>query len=324
MRVMADGIRQIEVPMSHNPLGYTYSYLLEEDLTLIDTGTGSQEAIHGLTRELRSIGLDIDDIQRIIVTHLHGDHIGLVDYIREISGAEVVAHVSAVENQRLRAEKGRNASRDIRKEAKLMGASKFLGLLNGVARTMRGRPYILEIDRPVEDGETIELDGSKLTVYWTPGHAAEHICLHDEERRIFYAGDHTLPKITPHVSLHDPWGGNPLGDFIVSLNKIRGLDVVKVLPAHEWVYEDLDARVDALIKHHGDRCGEMKTAMRDGASTVFDISSRVHWDSRPWPQMSFWTKRMAAAETLAHLVYMRNRNEITEQVKDEVLHYSVA
>jgi glyoxylase-like metal-dependent hydrolase (beta-lactamase superfamily II) len=309
--------------MKHNPLGYTYSYLLEDALTLIDTGTGSMEAVNGLTHELRSVGLDLDDIRRVIVTHLHGDHIGLVNYIREISGAEVVAHESAVENQQLKAERVRNASNDIKKEAKLMGASRFIGLLNGVNRRLRGRPYILEIDRPVKDGETLKLERSILQVYWTPGHAAEHICLHDKKRRLLYAGDHALPKITPHVSLYDPYSGDPLGDFINSLNKIRGLDVVKVLPAHEWVYDDLDARVNAIIAHHVERCGEMKKAMLEGASTVFEISSQVHWDSRPWPQMSFWTKRMAAAETLSHLVYMRNREDISEELRDGVLHYTV-
>jgi len=323
MQKIADGVHQFKVPMSHNPLGYTFTYFLEEDRTLIDTGTGSQEAINGLRSELRHLDKDMNDIKRIIVTHLHGDHIGLVDYIRSISGAEVVAHRSAIKNQRLKAEKAENAPNDIKKETKLMGGGKFMSLLNNVARRIRGRPYILEIDRPVDDGEILTLKDSELKVFWTPGHAASHICLHDADRQIFYAGDHALPKITPHISLHDPWGGDPLNDFMKSHDKIRGLDVKTVLPAHEYIYHDLDGRIDAIQKHHLDRCGEMKDAIRDGAKTVFEISSKVHWDSRPWPQMSFWTKRMAAAETLAHLVYMRNKDEISEEVKDGVLQYSL-
>jgi len=321
---ISEGIQQIKVPMSHNPLGYTYVYLLEEDFTLIDTGTGSQEAIQGLRRELRTVNRDLNDIKRIIVTHLHGDHIGLVDYIRSISGAEVIAHRSAIEYQRLKADKDENAPADIRKETKLMGGEKFMSLLNNIARRVRGRPYILELDRPVDDGDTIILQDSELKVFWTPGHAASHICLHDARRKIFYAGDHALPKITPHISLHDPWDGDPLNDFMKSHDKIRGLDVKTVLPAHEYIYNDLEARIDAIQEHHLERCEEMKNAMRNGSITVFDISSEVHWDSRPWLQMSFWTKRMAAAETLAHLVYMRNKGEISEEVKDGVLHYSLA
>jgi len=56
---------------------------------------------------------------------------------------------------------------------------------------------------------------------------------------------------------------------------------------------------------------------------VYQVGSRVHWDSRPWPEMSFWTKRMAATETYAHLVYLRNRGEVEETRKGEALYYSL-
>jgi hypothetical protein len=62
----------------------------------------------------------------------------------------------------------------------------------------------------------------------------------------------------------------------------------------------------------------------DGPRTIYDIGSRVHWESRPWPEMSFWTKRMAVTETYAHLVYLRNREEVAETKKDGILYYSLA
>jgi hypothetical protein len=37
--------------------------------------------------------------------------------------------------------------------------------------------------------------------------------------------------------------------------------------------------------------------------------------------MRFWTKRMAAAETYAHLVYLRNRGEVKESLREGVLNY---
>jgi len=68
----------------------------------------------------------------------------------------------------------------------------------------------------------------------------------------------------------------------------------------------------------------MKRAIGDGRSTVFEISAQVSWDSRPWPEMEFWTKRMAAREALAHLVYLRNRGELNEELVDGVLYYSLS
>jgi hypothetical protein len=68
----------------------------------------------------------------------------------------------------------------------------------------------------------------------------------------------------------------------------------------------------------------MKDTLLDGPRTIYDIGSRVHWESRPWPEMSFWTKRMAATETYAHLVYLRNKGEVAETKKNEVIYYGLA
>ena len=85
---------------------------------------------------------------------------------------------------------------------------------------------------------------------WTPGHAAEHICLHDAERRILFSGDHVLPKITSHVSLHTWEKRDPLGDYLNSLNKVKDLPVDLILPGHETNFTNLPGRVAQLFKHH--------------------------------------------------------------------------
>ena len=94
-----------------------------------------------------------------------------------------------------------------------------------------------------------------------------------------------------------------------------------VLPAHQYVFSDLEGRISEIHLHHKNRCEEMKKAISGGRSTVFEISAQVSWDSRPWPEMEFWTKRMAARETLAHLVYLRNRGELNEEIVKGVLYY---
>ncbi|MBA7684847.1 Hydroxyacylglutathione hydrolase [subsurface metagenome] len=323
MRKISEGVCQIEVLMRHNPLGYTYSYLLPDAATLIDTGVGTRDAFDGLEEQVRSAGMELTEIKRIIPTHLHGDHIGLVETVRRLSGAKVYAHRTAIERQKETHDKDVDLYAETRNETKLMGGSKYLGFLRRFENSFRGRMSSLEIDEPLEDGQILELEGSTLKVYWTPGHAKEHICLHDEEKRILYAGDHVLPKITPHVSLRSHLEGDPLGDYIESLEKIRGLDVETVLPAHQYVFSDLEGRISEMHLHHKNRCEEMKKIISDSRNTVFEISAQVSWDSRPWTEMEFWTKRMAARETLAHLVYLRNREELKEEVVKGVLYYNL-
>jgi len=260
----------------------------------------------------------------VINTHVHGDHIGLVDRVRSISGAIVYAHRSAVEIKRRRTDKGSRAFEDIRDELKLLGGGGYLNALTRFERAVRRLRPSLRIDEPLDDGELLELGGSTLKVFWTPGHAPEHICLHDHEKRILFSGDHVLPKITSHISLHTYQEGDPLRDYLRSLDRVHGLPVKAVLPAHEHVFEELDGRIDALKLHHVKRCDEIKETMKEGERTVFQISAEVSWDSRPWPQMEFWTKRMAAAETLAHLIYMKNRGEIEDEERGGVLYFGIS
>lgn len=320
MKKISDGVYQIEVPMRRNPLGYTYSYLLREAATLIDTGVSTGQALEALSLQLGQAGLEVSNIRRLIATHLHGDHVGLMNKIRDISGARIYAHVEALEAQQT--QKGRDRALEYMKALKLLGGRAPDGFLGRLVESWnRRRRRTFQIDEPLEDGQVLKLEGNTLEILHTPGHAREHICLYDAEKRLLYAGDFILPKITPHISLHNTKGGDPLSDYLRALEKIRGLPVDLVLPAHERMFRDLDARIHELERHHEERCHEIVEAIKGGAVTVFQISSRVSWDSRPWSEMQFWTKRMAAAETLAHLVYMRNKEEVEEENVDGVLHY---
>ena len=317
---VANGLWQIKIPMEFNPLGYTFSYLLTDAATLIDTGVGTEGARLALEAELRKAGLKGSDIKRVILTHLHRDHVGLVGYIKSISNAEVYAHEIALGVLRGRMTRSREMFRE---EINLLGGSEFFNILKGFIPRLSRRYINLNIDRTVADGESLEFNGTALRTIWTPGHAPEHICLYDDERRALFSGDHILPRITPHVSLHTRNIADPLGDYLNSLEKMRGLPADTVFPAHEWIFKDLDERIKELKYHHRIRCGEIKRVLGEDEMTVFQISARISWNSQPWPLMSFRTRIMAAAETLAHLVYLRNRGEITERLRNGTLYYNL-
>jgi len=320
---ITDNIHQLTVPMERNPLGKTYSYLFTDSKTLIDTGVPTEGAYQGLTSELKDAGFRVQDIERVILTHLHNDHIGLAHILQEY-GAEIVASDIAAERQeavKLQQENFFDLTVD---ETKLFGGQQYLKYLQRYRRAFRDFPEPLRIDRTLIDGEAITINGVEMKVIWTPGHAYEHIVVHDPADRLLFSGDHVLPKITSHVALHSYEDRDPLDQYLNSLEKVKDMDVDHVYPAHEWSFDDLRGRVEQLKVHHGNRLQEMKDTLRDGPRTIYDIGSRVHWESRPWPEMSFWTKRMAATETYAHLVYLRNRGEVSESMKGDELYYSLA
>ncbi|MFH2111454.1 MAG: MBL fold metallo-hydrolase [Candidatus Bathyarchaeota archaeon] len=317
-----EGVHQLEIPMERNPLGKTFSYLLTESKTLIDTGVPTDYAYKGLQRQLEEHSLKPQDIERVIITHLHNDHIGLAQTLQE-HGAELVASRVAAEKQAQVQEEYRNLYELTVEETRLFGGAEYLNFLARFVYAFRDVPRPLKIDGTLEDGETFSLDGFSFKVIWTPGHSHEHIVLYDEADRLLFSGDHVLPKITSHVALHSYEHRDPLGEYLDSLEKVKDLDVETVLPGHEWAFHNLKERVEQLRSHHSRRLQEMRDTLQDGERTVYQVGSRVHWDSRPWPEMSFWTKRMAATETYAHLVYLRNRGEVKEEKKGDTLYYSL-
>jgi glyoxylase-like metal-dependent hydrolase (beta-lactamase superfamily II) len=321
---VAEGVHQFKVPMKHNPLGYTYSYFLKESKTLIDAGIPSWDAFAALEKQLGEQGARVKDLERVIITHMHNDHVGLIDYLRQRVDLKTLAHRVAEERQIEQNKYYRDMYRNLSQELQLLGGGSFQQFLSRFEHALREDTEPLRLDQFLEDGDTLDLNGAKLRVIWTPGHAAEHICLHDTERRILFSGDHILPKITSHVSIHTWEKRDPLCEYLNSLLKVKDLPVDLILPGHESNFNNLPNRVAQLFKHHEARLEEVKEALKNRKSTVFDIAGAIHWDSRPWMIMDFWTKRMAATETYAHLIYLRNKGEINEKTVNGVLHYTLA
>lgn len=318
MKKVIEAVWQLKIPIPHNALGFTYPYLLVNEATLIDTGIGTKQAYHAFEKQLKTTGLTVHNIKRIILTHLHPDHLGLVEPIKSHSEAEVYAHGEALAVLESRMISTQERYAQMQREMEMLGN---LSRTKGHFFQRIHRPSTFKIDRALRDGDKIELDDFTLTVIWTPGHSPEHICLYNEKRRLLFSGDHILPKITSHISLHPSEDTDPLKDFLDSLEKLRELPVDLILPAHEHVFKRLDARINELKRHHEIRCQEVLASIGNEEKTVFQIASRISWDVVSWHLMSFRIKRMAALETLAHLVYLRNRGQVEERKKKGTMYF---
>jgi len=176
---ITDTIVQLKVPMSRNPLGKTFSYLLKESRTLIDTGVPSDEAYNGL----KPHGLKPKDIERVIITHLHNDHIGLVERLRDY-GAEIWAGDRARKRQEMMVAEWDNLYENTLKELDLFGGQQYRNNITKNKYIFKSDVKPMPIDRYLADGEKITLGDLNLEVIWTPGHSYEHICLLDQKDRI--------------------------------------------------------------------------------------------------------------------------------------------
>ncbi len=324
------GIWELLVPIPNNPLENTNVYLVrcDDGYLLVDTGWDSGEALHSLERELKNAGASLQEIRRIVVTHAHFDHYGLVGRIKEIADPRVYLHHRDEEVFRTRYAV---TEEFMRQSEEWFRANGVPGYEVPITRVPFGGMRLAGVTRPdvqLYGGETIETGFFNLKVIWTPGHSPGHICLHEPEHKILFSGDHVLPVITPNISLPPASDTNPLGEFIHSLQLLRGLDVDIVLPAHENVFHDLPKRIDEILHHHEVRNREILAALSDGALTAYQISNHITWMPElggvNFQNLMPGDKRAAVSETLAHLKAMSVENRVISNTRNNVIYYKLA
>lgn len=289
--------------------------LADGSLGLVDTGWDDDDSWHSLTAGLAELGRRVEDVSVVAVTHAHPDHLGLARRIRDVSGARILLHQE--EHARL----GRNAAGPRTYVAAAREAFPRWGIGPGELEEWIGaragvlaRSWDVETT-PVVDGQLLEFPGWRLRAVWTPGHSPGHLCLYDEEHRLLFTGDHVLSRITPGVGVHPADPGDPLADFLASLDKVARLDVARALPGHEAPFTDVAARVAELRTHHARRLEEIVACVeRDPGLTTWQIASRLTW-SRPLAAITPPGRRLALTETQAHLVRLE-RNQTLNRTMD--------
>ena len=312
------GLWSIPVPWPGSGLRYTLAYLVagRTGLALIDTGWPTEQAWTALCDSIAATGHDITDLKYMLVTHAHSDHLGLAARVREASGALVGMHPAEGATLR-RAES----------QARRVGMSEWLGSRGApdeqateVAAMMTGAVRVYtELARPdfdVEHGSLPLGAGTALRAVWTPGHTPGHLCFYDERQDVLLTGDHVLPRITPHIGLPPGSEGDPLGDYQASLRALARYTPAEVLPAHEYRFADLGARIETLLRHHRTRLAEIEHAVAaDPGLSTWDVSTVLTW-SRGWDQTLGGARLSAVSETWAHLLHLQNHQRVINQGSD--------
>jgi len=312
---LAGDLWSIPVPIPNNPLRYVSSYAFGTGagLVLLDTGWNADESWQALVAGLAAIGGSPRDVRGVLVSHMHFDHLGLAGRVRAASGAWVAMHP---------------ADRDVLAGPRMSGAADaaaqetaFLRSLGATAAEAAaavgpagGWAEFLSSalpDRELGDGDLADVPGWRLRAVHTPGHTPGHLCFVDEASKRLFAGDHILPRITPNISLM--WGAytDPLADYLVSLAKVRDLDVDEIMPAHEWRFRGLAERADGIAAHHERRLAELLAVIAaHPGETPWFLAGQLTW-SRTWDQYSGRMRISAVTETAAHVLELVRRGLVT-------------
>lgn len=309
---LGEGLWSIPVPVPHNPIGFTYVYVLSATggPVLIDTGWNHDDSWTALVEGLARTGHGVDEVQGAVVTHFHPDHSGLTGRLREASDAWIAMHprdIAVLENLAGQAPEERAAS--------MVAQMTRAGFPAEDVDAFRASPTVFRSpaipDRTLGDGEPLDIPGVALRAVWTPGHTPGHLCLHLADRDLLFTGDHVLPRITPHVGQFplDSTKGDPLGDFLSSQERTGRLpdaERLLCLPSHEQRFTGLPERTRAIIDHHEERLARMADLLRKGPTTLWELTSGLEW-RRPWEDMRVSARHMATSETAAHLRTLEER-----------------
>jgi glyoxylase-like metal-dependent hydrolase (beta-lactamase superfamily II) len=198
-------------------------------------------------------GRSIDDIELIVLTHPHLDHLGLIEVIVEHSGAEVAALAPLAE--RLTDFKG-DADREDAFAVEIMLRNGIpedvAAALQVVSSSFRGWGARVNVTRPLDDGESIRLGSRDFEVQHRPGHSTADTLFWDEEDRILVVGDHLIAHISSNALISRPLDGSDgrtrsLIEYIASMEKTREVPAEIVLPGHGEPITDHVALIDSRL-----------------------------------------------------------------------------
>jgi glyoxylase-like metal-dependent hydrolase (beta-lactamase superfamily II) len=312
---VARGIWSIPVPMPGHPMRYVVCYLIESSAgpVLLDPGWPTDVSWEALVAGIAGAGWSVSDVHGVLISHAHSDHHGLAFRVREASGAWVGMHSKDAELLQTYRDGEAAADRNGRflHDCGVPEPERDALLVNPAFHAAIGA---LTPDRLIEDGAAGLVPGRDVEARWTPGHTPGHLCFLDRKAEVVFTGDHLLPRITSHVGTYDLRGPDVLGDYLQSLRMmatwVDPLDA-EVLPAHEYRFRGVEARVTALEAHHHEREAEIVQRLVElGGGTVWEVAAGIHW-SRTWDQTAGDRRRMALAETLAHLRQLETRGQVT-------------
>ncbi len=328
MTDVVPGIHQFRLPLTGNRLRHINAYLLRGDnrYTLVDCGWKAADVLETLQAELRAIGVSLNDVRTLIVSHFHPDHYGLAGTLVELGKLRLLMH-------RLDWLHVRTVQSDPVQSSQVSGEWLRYHGLAGTSQddTERAldafeRYTIVAPDVELEDNACIPVGRHELRVVWTPGHTAGHICLHDPERDLILTGDHVLDPITPSVNYMRPNLGNPLGTFLRSLRKVADLDVDQVLPAHGEPFRGLKRRVGEILEHHDRREAAALDALVGGPQSAAMVAERLPWTRRELrlSELPPFQQRMALGETIAHLEELRANGRVGSDEDNERIYYHLS
>ncbi len=316
------GVHRIAVPTPF-AVGRVNVYLIEDEpLTLVDAGPNSATSFDELQQGLRALGHDLKEIELVILTHQHIDHLGLVDLVASHSGAEVAAIAAAVPFVERFFDEAQ-ADDDFAGDVMLRNGipEDVVSALQSVSRAFRAWGARADVTRVLHDGDTLELRDRSLQVFHRPGHSPSDTVFLDAERRMLIAADHLLAHISSNPLVTRPRDGSTerpkaLVTYLESLALTREMDVDLVLPGHGDPITDHRSLIDERFVLHRRRAEKLAGLIAERPRSAYELAQSL------WGNVAVTQAFLTLSEVLGHTDILRDEGRVEEVEEDGVARFT--
>ncbi len=324
----AAGIHRLPIPTPFM-VGRVNCYLiLDSPLTLVDTGPNSGTSLDSLEQALGAHDVRVEDLERVVLTHQHMDHVGLMHIISRRSGAEVAAFAPLRD---WLADYSAQATADDQYAQAVMrrhGVPEDLSIVLGaMSAAFRAYGSVAEVTRPLEPGDCLEFGDRRLEVFHRPGHSPSDTVFWDAQRSLLIAGDHLLGHISSNPLIARPLGGGspderprPLLDYMASMRETREMPARVTLPGHGDPIGDHVALIDERMRMTERRAAKILRLLEeaDGPLSAHELAVQM------WGNVAVSQAFLTLSEVLGHLDVLASRGAVVEHDDGSSSRFSVA
>jgi glyoxylase-like metal-dependent hydrolase (beta-lactamase superfamily II) len=301
-------------------LRHVHAYLLAQDknLALFDTGLNTDIALASLEKDLQSVGLDIQNIRQIYLTHVHTDHCSMAGLLQKMTGAKVSLSAPAFEEYR-HYRKTDEAVAQVRSFYARHGMTPLeIDTIIDEFEDIRAIITEFSADNILEDNQICKFGSTQLEVISTPGHANGHICFFFPKDKFLLAGDHILPYIAPSLTpnIFDE-NYRPLKTYMESMAKIEKLNCAEIHPGHGNSLSSVNERIAEIRAHHEQRKNYFNGFLNSTPKTARDVAQEIFGEDLP-----DFEKFLALNETFVYLQELKAEGKINEKMENNVFSYT--